>query len=536
MTDTCYCRRNMFCPGKSMSTTKQQASPTTSWRGSGSGGGGAPRRLADHEGLPPLDVLLHRLALPLRAVRVAFMQARSALDDGALHDSMVTPAGRLPVASHCAPAAPRAMHAPNVRSSEDGDNGARAATTVAGAAQGVPAPAAANEVPGIASRRSRRPAARQRRARRTSTGSQEGDSDDLDEALAAMPTVASGAGARTQLPQTTRAVPRTRGLANIELSVAADSDGMLQEAGFVRGIFSAAMLSSDSSSSSSDAEDAHSHAMPAVAAADSAAATSDASTVDAPKEGTAAPLGRASSGFPLSDHITLHVVGDAVLPSTHAAMQPSIVQGAHSLPMPDTRVPYVVASASTHVWSWGANELQLGFASTASTHSQPRVLVLPDTSAAPLRVSAAKLHSGICCAVGAPLLFGRRLNGRLGEEAEGGVSSTTTSASFVTPTQHPWFMQRSITVSALALGERHSVALTANGHVYCWGDNKFGACGAPAAETGGAGYITAPRRIEALVRRCRVTRIAAGAFHTAVAASDAALYAWGGNQAGQCAN
>ena len=69
-------------------------------------------------------------------------------------------------------------------------------------------------------------------------------------------------------------------------------------------------------------------------------------------------------------------------------------------------------------------------------------------------------------------------------------------------------------VVKVAAGERHTVALKADGAVACWGNNGYGQCDVPA----GLGTIIA---------------VAAGGYHTVALKADGSVACWGRNDYGQ---
>ena len=92
----------------------------------------------------------------------------------------------------------------------------------------------------------------------------------------------------------------------------------------------------------------------------------------------------------------------------------------------------------------------------------------------------------------------------------------------------------------------HSVALSADGHVYTWGDHENGKCGHAAfravlnqlKDASSLSYnqkelleyeLTGPKRIDSLER---VKRIACGKDHSIAFVENDGIYAWGKNNYG----
>ncbi|APR74979.1 BNR repeat domain protein [Minicystis rosea] len=78
----------------------------------------------------------------------------------------------------------------------------------------------------------------------------------------------------------------------------------------------------------------------------------------------------------------------------------------------------------------------------------------------------------------------------------------------------------------LALGQRHTCALTSTGHVTCWGSNDYGQLGGGTAEQVGFQLVTIAGLDDA-------TAIAAGVNHTCVRRASGAIACWGANYSGQ---
>lgn len=74
-------------------------------------------------------------------------------------------------------------------------------------------------------------------------------------------------------------------------------------------------------------------------------------------------------------------------------------------------------------------------------------------------------------------------------------------------------------------GGLHTCALTLDYHIYCWGDNLFGALGAP-----GVSQSSAPVQI---LSTALFTDLAAGGAHSCGLRTDGVLFCWGANESGQ---
>ena len=86
------------------------------------------------------------------------------------------------------------------------------------------------------------------------------------------------------------------------------------------------------------------------------------------------------------------------------------------------------------------------------------------------------------------------------------------------------------TVTAIAAAQGHTVALTSDGKVFAWGRNDMGQLGDDT--TANSTTPVAVNMSGALLGKT-VTAIAAGGFHTVALTSDGKVFAWGYNNAGQ---
>src|SRR5262249_61873204 len=81
-------------------------------------------------------------------------------------------------------------------------------------------------------------------------------------------------------------------------------------------------------------------------------------------------------------------------------------------------------------------------------------------------------------------------------------------------------------IKAIAAGGDQSFALDSEGNVWAWGRNDFGQLGIGSDDP----KRNTPVKLEHLPR---ITRIAAGAFHTLAIDSGGNLWGWGANDSGQ---
>ena len=86
------------------------------------------------------------------------------------------------------------------------------------------------------------------------------------------------------------------------------------------------------------------------------------------------------------------------------------------------------------------------------------------------------------------------------------------------------------TITAIAAGYYHTIALDSEGKVYAWGDNGYGQLGNNSTTHSN---IPVAVNISGVLSGKTITAIAAGTFHTVALDSDEKIYAWGWNKFGQ---
>jgi alpha-tubulin suppressor-like RCC1 family protein len=172
------------------------------------------------------------------------------------------------------------------------------------------------------------------------------------------------------------------------------------------------------------------------------------------------------------------------------------------------------------VWAWGTNGFgQLGNATiTTSSSSTPIQVSLPSGTAV-TAIAGGSYHSLALTSTGQVLAWGYNMAGALG-------NGTTTSSS--TPVQVS--LPSGTTVTAIAGGGYHSLALTSSGQVLAWGYNLYGQLG-----NGSNTFSSTPVQVS-LPSGTTVTAIAGGWNHSLALTSTGQVLAWGLNQYGQLGN
>lgn len=161
---------------------------------------------------------------------------------------------------------------------------------------------------------------------------------------------------------------------------------------------------------------------------------------------------------------------------------------------------------------WGNNEFgQLGDGTTIR-HGDPTVV--QDMGEGVRHVAAGMLHTCAVSATGSVRCWGQNDSGQLGDGSTAPQLKPTTVSGLDTG------------VTALAVGERHSCALTAIGEVWCWGDNHLGQLG---------NGTTSPSAVPSLVDglSAGVVALAAGSNHSCAIDTAGNAWCWGLNTSGQ---
>ncbi|WP_018253409.1 RCC1 domain-containing protein [Salinispora mooreana] len=165
--------------------------------------------------------------------------------------------------------------------------------------------------------------------------------------------------------------------------------------------------------------------------------------------------------------------------------------------------------------AWGANGSgQLGDGTTTSS-STPVVVDLP-VGITITALAGGGLHSLALTSVGTVLAWGANGSGQLGD-------GTTTSSSTPVVVDLPV----GITITAIAAGNSHSLALTSAGTVLAWGFNDFGQLG-----DGTTTSSSTPVVVDLPVGTT-ITALAGGGFHSLALTSVGTVLAWGANGSGQ---
>lgn len=182
-----------------------------------------------------------------------------------------------------------------------------------------------------------------------------------------------------------------------------------------------------------------------------------------------------------------------------------------------------------HVYAWGNNaDDQLGNGNA------------PTAANVPVAVSAGAIPSGVSItqiAAGGDHSLALGTDGRVyawGYGGDGEVGNGTTTARVGTPVQvSAGAIPASVSITRIAGGSNHSLALGNDGHVYAWGRGGDGELGNATTTDSSVPVAVAAGGVPPGVS---ITQIAAGDHHSLALGDDGQAYAWGANTFGQLGN
>jgi alpha-tubulin suppressor-like RCC1 family protein len=172
-------------------------------------------------------------------------------------------------------------------------------------------------------------------------------------------------------------------------------------------------------------------------------------------------------------------------------------------------------SSSGRVYTWGlgtSGELGQGSETTLSTPTLISSLPATVTS-----ISAGFAHDLALTSTGTVYAWGYNAYGQVGN------NSTTITTS---PVALTFSGLGTATISAVAAGVYHSLALTSTGSIYAWGDNTVGELAQPAATTSAKVPVLIPSIVGA-------TAISAGYFSSMAISSGGGVLTWGYSSQGE---
>ncbi|WP_018219638.1 RCC1 domain-containing protein [Salinispora pacifica] len=178
-------------------------------------------------------------------------------------------------------------------------------------------------------------------------------------------------------------------------------------------------------------------------------------------------------------------------------------------------VPSAAAGPPGTGLAWGFNLWGQVGDGTTTNKSTPVAVDLP-TGTTITTIAAGQGHSLAVTSAGTVLAWGHNNFGQLGDD-------TTTRRSTPVAVDLP----AGTTVTTVAAGDRHSLALTSTGTVLAWGDNSAGQLG-----DGTTNNSSTPIAVD-LPAGTTITAVVAGANHSLAVTSAGTVLAWGFNFWGQ---
>lgn len=173
------------------------------------------------------------------------------------------------------------------------------------------------------------------------------------------------------------------------------------------------------------------------------------------------------------------------------------------------------------VYAWGDDaRAQLGDGTAGGSSATPHEVDLP-AGVAVTQVAAGGSHNLALADDGAVYAWGDDQEGQLGDGAAGGSSATP----------HEVDLPAGVTVTQVAAGGSHSLALADDGNVHVWGDDGWGQLGDDSGD-GSDNFAATPQLVTRLAG-VTITELAAGHGHTLALVDDGTVYAWGFNNAEQ---
>jgi alpha-tubulin suppressor-like RCC1 family protein len=185
------------------------------------------------------------------------------------------------------------------------------------------------------------------------------------------------------------------------------------------------------------------------------------------------------------------------------------------------------------VWTWGYNQYgQLGDGTSgAGTDKATPVQVKGPEGAESLNeiiaIAAGGDHTVTLRNDGTVWAFGWNGDGELGD---GTITKKTTPVQVLSPDG----LGHLTGISSINAGFYFSMALSDDGYVWMWGDNRNGQLGDGTSGTGSNKLIPVQvKGLNGIGFLNEITTLAAGYYHTVIIKSDGRLWSWGWNVYGQ---
>ena len=190
---------------------------------------------------------------------------------------------------------------------------------------------------------------------------------------------------------------------------------------------------------------------------------------------------------------------------------------------------FVIVDDGKGVVAWGRNtNYQVGDGTNTTPRPTPLDVtqnILPRFSLEILKIAAGYGHTLALSNQGRLVGWGQNISGKTG------VGNTTTPVTLPVDITVRGSLAGHV-ITDIACGGEHSVAVTDNGVVHCWGDNTTGQCG--------QGNTTSPQLVPVVTGAAlagkTVIMVACGTrgSHTLALDDGGVVYAWGQNSSGEC--
>lgn len=204
--------------------------------------------------------------------------------------------------------------------------------------------------------------------------------------------------------------------------------------------------------------------------------------------------------------------------------------------------PYL-ASGESHsfyvsednVYVWGRNNKgQLGINSTTG-HNAP-VAIAGLNGKKIISVSGGFTHSLALSAEGKVYAWGNNINGQLGK---GTINYSNNPANYIPVeiTDNFTTLTSPDRIIAVSAGKLYSLALSAEGKVYAWGDNEDGQLGKGTIDStdnlANSVPVDITNNFTTLASSDKIIAVSAGEYHSLALSADGRVYTWGNNYDGQ---
>jgi alpha-tubulin suppressor-like RCC1 family protein len=187
----------------------------------------------------------------------------------------------------------------------------------------------------------------------------------------------------------------------------------------------------------------------------------------------------------------------------------------------------IAVNSNGTVYTWGYNNFgQLG--NETNTNSDVPIAVYTSgvlSGKTITQVAAGGFHSIALASDGTVYTWGYNSDGELG-------NGTTINSNVPVVVDKSGVLSGK-TITQVAGGWTHSIALASNGKVYTWGDNSYRQLG---NETNTSSNVPVAVDTSGVLSGKTITQVAAGGYHSIALASDGTVYTWGYNGDGELGN